>query len=767
MADAKIELDIEIEKAQKNLVELNKKLVSETDKAQKKLIQIAKIEEKERIRVAKKVLDAGKKAEAERLKSKKASAKEIQKQNATTAKLAEKAAKKAAAEQIKAAKEVEKAEKDFDRQRKERIESFKRGFASAAVAVAAVGVAISKTVDAARTLEDLETQFIAFTGSAANAAKQVERLAEFSASTPFQLEELANANRTLLAFGSSTEESFKQLRQLGDVAAATGTNVGDLAQIFGQIQVAGKLTGERFNQLAERGVNIGPTLAKSLGVAESELVELRRQGKITSDQVAEAFRLMTEEGGQFEGAMDRQSKTLSGAFSTAADNVFLLSANIGKQLTPLLVEVASTVTSVAQEFNKWLGTSDASKIAQLDIQIETLNKQLEETEKNAEGANEALSKPVGGGFLGASVKDINNAANQIDGSISSIEKRIADLKAQRDELEQSNAPEVKQAEEEEKAAVVSVDRETIEKTKQLNDELAVLRKQRTAVEQAQGAAESELLIEELENKKNLIITAEAEKNALLLEEQGAYEEASLLRAEQAVKSREALEKKAQKERSKQAAQARADEFDAKKQIAKAELQFEQQTWAQRAATTQEGLGAIASLRNSNNRQAFEIGKAAAVAQVLVDTPLAAQKAFTSLAGIPIVGPALGATAAAAAIVGGTARLNQIKSQQFQGFAEGGLVTGGVPGKDSVPAMLTPGEVVVPEKNFEDIGLNNDSQIALLTDIKSLLIQQSEQAEEFSGEDSEGGLPLSINVVMNEEVLASAMLEISRDNLRTA
>lgn len=53
------------------------------------------------------------------------------------------------------------------------------------------------------------------------------------------------------------------------------------------------------------------------------------------------------------------------------------------------------------------------------------------------------------------------------------------------------------------------------------------------------------------------------------------------------------------------------------------------------------------------------GKAAAVAQATIDTYLSAQQAFTSMSGIPVVGPGLGAIAAAAAIAAGLANVKSI------------------------------------------------------------------------------------------------------------
>lgn len=76
------------------------------------------------------------------------------------------------------------------------------------------------------------------------------------------------------------------------------------------------------------------------------------------------------------------------------------------------------------------------------------------------------------------------------------------------------------------------------------------------------------------------------------------------------------------------------------------------------------LGATSSLLMQGNKKQFEAGKKLAVAQTLVSTYQGAQSAFTSLASIPIVGPVLGAIAAAAAIVAGMSRINSIKSQKY-------------------------------------------------------------------------------------------------------
>lgn len=75
-------------------------------------------------------------------------------------------------------------------------------------------------------------------------------------------------------------------------------------------------------------------------------------------------------------------------------------------------------------------------------------------------------------------------------------------------------------------------------------------------------------------------------------------------------------------------------------------------------------GNLSALMNTESRKMFEIGKTAAIAQTVVSTYSAAQKSYEAMAGIPYIGPALGAAAAAAAVVGGLARISAIESQSF-------------------------------------------------------------------------------------------------------
>jgi len=112
---------------------------------------------------------------------------------------------------------------------------------------------------------------------------------------------------------------------------------------------------------------------------------------------------------------------------------------------------------------------------------------------------------------------------------------------------------------------------------------------------------------------------------------------------------------------------------------------------------------LASINKGASKANFMVWKRAAQAQAVVDTYAGATAAYKSLAGIPIIGPFLGAAAAAAAIAGGLANVAKIESQSM---IFGGSVKP-IPGGDSVPVNLNPREKVATAAASEQYGSEID------------------------------------------------------------
>lgn len=103
------------------------------------------------------------------------------------------------------------------------------------------------------------------------------------------------------------------------------------------------------------------------------------------------------------------------------------------------------------------------------------------------------------------------------------------------------------------------------------------------------------------------------------------------------------------------------------------------------------------------RKAFQVQKAVSIAQATIDTYKAAQAAYASLAGVPVVGPVLGAAAAAAAVSAGLLNVKNIASQKF----EGGGSTGGAASTPSIgSAGATAGQL---GGNAANANLNTQQQ----------------------------------------------------------
>lgn len=97
--------------------------------------------------------------------------------------------------------------------------------------------------------------------------------------------------------------------------------------------------------------------------------------------------------------------------------------------------------------------------------------------------------------------------------------------------------------------------------------------------------------------------------------------------------------------------------------------------AARVGVAKQTLGALAALNDAfagdsevEQKKAFERSKKIQTAQALISTYESAVQAFKSLAGIPVVGPALGTAASVAAIASGLAQVKSIQSQTIGGGA---------------------------------------------------------------------------------------------------
>lgn len=107
-------------------------------------------------------------------------------------------------------------------------------------------------------------------------------------------------------------------------------------------------------------------------------------------------------------------------------------------------------------------------------------------------------------------------------------------------------------------------------------------------------------------------------------------------------------------------------------------------------------GNLSQIASAFGAKGAKVAKAAAITQTIIKTYESATSAYASLAGIPYIGPALGAAAAGAAIAAGFANVQAIRSQPVDAgaYATGGIVGGNNRSGDNMQARVNSGEMIL-------------------------------------------------------------------------
>lgn len=211
-----------------------------------------------------------------------------------------------------------------------------------------------------------------------------------------------------------------------------------------------------------------------------------------------------------------------------------------------------------------------------------------------------------------------------------------------------------------------------------NETAALLRQelelQGETEERLQAVAEAEIAAAAAAQASSTIQTELQNKLFALNQELIAQEEERLAAEEEARIAREeglAEEQKLKDEAAAADAQRRKEELEAElataEAIKQAKLDIAKSSLDALAALNQ----AFTGESEEQQKKGFERSKKIQTAQALISTYESAVQAFKSLAGIPVVGPGLGAAAAAAATAAGLANVKQIQSQQYQSASAGG------------------------------------------------------------------------------------------------
>lgn len=189
---------------------------------------------------------------------------------------------------------------------------------------------LKEGVQIAAAAESMEIAFGTMLKSADKGKKMVADLQEFAAKTPLTMPGIQQATKTLLQFGIEGEDVIETLRQLGDVSSGVEANVQRMVLGFGQMVAKGKVSMEELNQMREAGFNPLQEIARTSGKSVAEVSADLEKGKVGIEDIKNALKSATSEGGNFFNGMEKSSQGLEGLLSTMGDNLNAVKKTFGE-----------------------------------------------------------------------------------------------------------------------------------------------------------------------------------------------------------------------------------------------------------------------------------------------------------------------------------------------------------------------------------------------------------------------------------------------------
>jgi hypothetical protein len=590
------------------------------------------------------------------------------------------------------------------------------------IAANAVGKALNliqegfrKSVEAAKSLEVIEVQFRTMLGSAQAAQKQLQELQDFAATTPFQLPGLAVATRQLLSFGVAQEDIVPTLRKIGDLAAGTGSQIDELTIPYGRLISTQKLTLVELDKFADRGINLYGKLAQQTGISLKQIRDDISKGRVPFEEFEKALASLTNEGGLFFNATQKQSETLAGVISTLDDNFFNLAAEVGKAFKPALVDSAKEITGIVQNLTAafredgpalatatkaiadfllitpskfWVNFfSGGSKknLSEINNEIETVNNKINKLQETISSKKEHTFY---NSFLGRKEDDLRD--------MSELMMKLGELKSARDSMLKKD---------DDSGIIGSKDSGPAD--------TGLSAQQQAEIEK------EKVLLQEIKMLRQQSALEEEERKLLLREAQGLQTEADLERLREIEENRIAIKKEFEDQKIEIGKTGKEKDLLLEKNAAASRLELTKKTNQLELANLKKKMDEERRIRAAGYQAARNFlsagqtlakegtleAKSLAIAQSTMNTY---QAAAAAIAPPPLgLGPVAGIPLMASTIALGLAQVAKISGA----FAEGGFVggmNGASYGRDNTYAQVRTGEQI----------LNANDQREVLTGLKS-------------------------------------------------
>jgi len=208
---------------------------------------------------------------------------------------------------------------------------------AAAGALVAIGTAavVRGLINTIRQFEDLRATLVTVEGSTEAAARSFRLIKDFTQTTPFQLQDVTSAFITFRNAGLDPTIDF--MTSVGNIAAGMGRRIDDVARA-----VFNATTGE-FEMLKQLGIKVKTEGDKLQVIFKGTTTTIRNNGLDIIDVIERIGKT------DFAGGIERQSQTLTGAFSNLQDEIAIFADEVGEGgLTAALTEVTRAIIDASE-----------------------------------------------------------------------------------------------------------------------------------------------------------------------------------------------------------------------------------------------------------------------------------------------------------------------------------------------------------------------------------------------------------------------------------
>ncbi len=217
---------------------------------------------------------------------------------------------------------------------------------------AGVGASIKKGMEADMQKANILTLV---RGNAEKAKKLYTDISKYGIKTPYEKQDIVEAQKTMMSFGLDSEFAFSKLKNIGDIALGDAQKMKSLSLAFSQATSAGKLQGQDWLQMINAGFNPLQVISERTGESMKSLKDRMGKGGISAKELAQAFEWATDKQGQFYNGAEKASQTLGGKMSNLMDSLTELALKVYDVVSPIITPLVELAISLFTTIGDGLG----------------------------------------------------------------------------------------------------------------------------------------------------------------------------------------------------------------------------------------------------------------------------------------------------------------------------------------------------------------------------------------------------------------------------